>query len=265
MRASMDLQDNATIEALRAAGATQAELRKASLFTNDVKRAMIALNEESSPQNRRNFAEAEAAHTQYVGGLVASYLGSVPEAQDTDDHFANRIEAWQYLKDSGWKIGRSQFYEHCKEGRLPREKDGRYARARVDKYAALHCRLMETGEKVNETSARMAEEKAETELEREKVRLERERHELAIKRGDYVPRDEVELMIVGRAVAMLAHLRAMVQMRSSDWIALVDGDQQRARDLIDTVHGDIEEHIAVFAKDIEFEIILEKNVNGSEG
>lgn len=182
---------------------------------------------------------------------------------EPDDLFANRLEAWQYLQDSGWQIGRSQFYEHCKEGRLLRDRaTGKYAQAAVDRYAEIHCRRIETGEKVNETRTRMAEEKAETELEREKVRLERERHELAVRRGDYVPRDEVELMIVGRAVAMLAHLRAMVQMRASDWIALVEGDQQRARDLIDTVHGAIEEHLAVFAKDIEFEVIFEKNHKG---
>lgn len=178
---------------------------------------------------------------------------------ESDDTFPNRLEAWQYLQDSGWQIGRSQFYQHCKEGRLVREKDGTYRRERVDKYASLHCRLMETGEKVNDTLARMAEEKAATELEREKVRLEKERHDMALRKGDYVPRDEVELMIVGRAVAMLAHLKAMVQMRAGDWIELVEGQQERAQELIAVLWDGIEEHLAVFAKDIEFDVIFEKN------
>jgi len=179
--------------------------------------------------------------------------------KDTDDIFATRLDAWQYLQDSGWQIGRSRFYEHCKEGRLPR-KDGRYLRADVDRYAKNHCRLAETGEKVNDSLSRLAEEKAETGLSREKVRLQQEEMELAVKRGEYVPREEVEQMIIGRAVAMLAHLRAMARMSASDWIALVGGDQKRQRLLIDAVSDGIEEHVAVFAKDIEFEVVFEKNV-----
>ena len=177
---------------------------------------------------------------------------------DPDDFFATKLDAWQYLQDSGWQIGRSQFYEHCKQGRLPR-KDGRYLRADVDRYAQHHCRAADTGEKVNEKLSRIAEEKIETELARDKTRLEKELMELAIKRGEYVPRDEVEQMIVGRAVALLAHLRAMAAMKASDFIALVAGDQRRQRDLIDALNENIEDYVAIFAKDIEFEVIFEKN------
>lgn len=183
-----------------------------------------------------------------------------PIMVDEDDHFPNKLEAWQYLQDSGWQIGRSQFYQHCKDGRLRREADGRYSREAVDRYAKIHCRLVETGERVNDKLSRMAEQKAETELEREKVRLAREQHDMAVRRGDVVARDEVEQMIVGRAVAMLAHLKAMAQMRAADWIHLVEGNQERARELIDAVQTSIEEHLAVFAKDIEFDVIFEKNI-----
>lgn len=186
-----------------------------------------------------------------------------PIIGDEDDHFPHKLAAWEYLRDSGWQIGRSQFYEHCKQGRLPR-KDGRYLRTDVDRYAKTHCKLESTGERVNDTLSRMAEEKASTELEREKVRLERERHDLAARRGEYVPRDEVELMIVGRAVAMLAHLKAMVQMRTPDWIELVGGDQARGRDMIETVWASIEEHLSLFARDIEFDVIFEKNAADQE-
>jgi hypothetical protein len=184
---------------------------------------------------------------------------------EADELFNTRLDAWQYLQDSGWQIGRSQFYEHCKEGRLLRDRaTGKYAQAAVDRYAKIHCRMRETGEKVNDSRSRMADEKAVTELEREKVRLEKDRHDLAVRRAEYVPRDEVELMIVGRAVAMLAHLKAMVQMTAPDWIALVEGNQDRGRELIDALHTGIEEHMAVFARDVEFEVIFEKNTTTEE-
>lgn len=176
---------------------------------------------------------------------------------ETDDTFASRLDAWRYLQDSGWQIGRSQFYAHCKEGRLRREKSGVYTQAAVDKYARLHCRLAETGEKVNDRLSRMAEEKAETELSREKLRLDREQHELSVRKGEYVPRDEVELMIIGRAVALMAHLKHLVQMRSPEWIELVDGRQDRGAELIGAILTGIEAHLATFARDVEFEVIME--------
>lgn len=180
--------------------------------------------------------------------------------ENQDDLFNTRLEAWQYLQDSGWRIGRSQFYQHCKEGRLLLDrKTGKYLQAAVDKYAQLHCRLAETGERVNDKRDRLAESKAEVEYERELVRLDKDRHDLAVRRGEYVPRDEVELMIVGRAVALLAHLKALVQMQSGDWIELVEGRPERAQELIGTVNRAIEEHLSVFARDIEFDVIFEKN------
>ena len=259
----MDFLANDTLVLLKEKATTD-EYRKASVLTVAVRKALAALTEKSSVANHKNYKESEKVHTEYVGGLAKKYLlaaVSNTESGTEDDTFANRLEAWQYLQDSGWQIGRSQFYEHCKQGRLPR-KDGRYLRADVDRYAGTHCRLVETGEKVNDKLSRMAEEKAETELNREKTRLEKEKIELAIKRGDHVARDEVEQMIVGRAVAMLSHLRAMVRMKASDWIALVDGDQKRQRELIDALNEGLEEHLAVFAKDVEFEVIFEKNVEG---
>ncbi len=191
--------------------------------------------------------------------------GAAAEADDEfPESFPNRLAAWEYLRDEGWQIGRAQFYEHCREGRLPRRPDGTYLRRHVDKYASHHCRRVETGERVNDTLSRKAEEKARVELEREKVRLERDRHDLDVRRGKYLPTDEVEQMLVGRAVALRAHLKAMSRMKAADWIDLVGGDQERARELIGAVDAAVEEHLAVYARDVEFEVLLEKNVEAEK-
>lgn len=178
--------------------------------------------------------------------------------QDSEDLFATKLDVWRFLKEDGWKIGRSQFYDHCKDGLLrPDRETGKYKLAAVEKYARLHVRREETGARVNEKFDRMQEEKLETELAREKIRLERETHELGIKQKKFIPRDDFELAVVGRAVAMLAHLKHMVQMRVPDWIDLVEGDQTRAPELVDEATRDIELRLADFARDVEFDVILE--------
>ena len=136
---TMDLIANETIEALRP-HATPAEMQRAILLTNDVRKAMVSLKEESSQVTRKNLVHAEQVQAEFVGDLVNRYLSGSSDTPDTaDDRFPHKLAAWEYLRDSGWQIGRSQFYEHCKQGRLPR-KDGHYLRDDVDRYAKLHCK-----------------------------------------------------------------------------------------------------------------------------
>jgi len=177
---------------------------------------------------------------------------------DQGDLFTTKLDVWRFLKEDGWDIGRSQFYSHCKDGLLrPDHKTGEYTLDSVEKYAKLHVRRKETGSKVNEKIDRMQEEKLTTELAREKIRLQKEIHDLGIKQKKFIPRDEFELAVVGRTVALVAHLRHMVQMRVPDWVDIVNGDQALAAELVEEVIQDIEMRLADFAKDVEFDVILE--------
>ena len=179
--------------------------------------------------------------------------------------FEHRAAVLRHLQDTGWQIGRSQFYKHCDEGRLVREQNGTYTLAAVDTYAAAYCRRIETGKRLPEHTATLAEQREVVRLARERVKLKMEEHELAERSGALVARDEVEMMIVGRAVAMLAHLKAMVQMQAAEWIDLAEGNQARGRELIDTIWEAIEEHLSLFAKDIEFEVIFEPTTPAETG
>lgn len=240
-----------------------ADRGKVIVFHNAVVKCTRAYQEDPTEIKLRNLRAAEQALAVEVERVQPTEAVQNEVDDDQIDIFDNRLDAWQYLQDSGWQIGRSQFYEHCKQGRVPR-RDGKYRRDDVDRYAQHHCRLAETGEKVDKKRSRIADEKAEIELAREKARLEKDLHDLAVRKGEYVERDQVELMIVGRAIAMLAHLKAMVQMGAADWIELVEGRQDRGQELIATLIRSIEGHLATFARDVEFDVILERNVDGNE-
>jgi len=140
--------------------------------------------------------------------------------------FNNKISVHRWLLENGWTIGKSQFYDHCKEGLLrPAKKDGKYHLA----------------------------------LRREQVGLERERFDLQAKQGKFIPRAEFELALVARAVAFMAHLNHTVQQEVPDWIELVEGNQGRAAELVEAISRAIEQRMADFAVDAEFEVLLEAN------
>lgn len=174
--------------------------------------------------------------------------------------FKSKIAVHRFLEEQGWQISKSQFYDHCKEGRLrPSRTDGKYLLSAVEKYAKLHCRRVDTGEKVNDRLERKQEQKMDLDMRRSEVQLQQAEHDLKVKQGRFVPRSEFELAIVARAVAFMAHLNHTVQQGVVDWIDLVEGDQSRAPELVDAISTAIEQRMGDFAADAEFDVVLEAN------
>ena len=195
---------------------------------------------------------------------LSSLLDELEEKYDMNveapDTFGSKIKVWEYLVAGGWKISKTQFYQHCKDGLLrPTKKTGKYTLKAVEKYAKLHVPRAESGQKANEKLDAMQERKLEVELEREEVRLEKDRHELAARQGKYVRREEFELAIVGRAVAFMAHLNHTIQQEVGNWIDIAGGDQTRAPELVDAISRAVEQRMGDFAVDAEFDVILEGN------
>lgn len=177
--------------------------------------------------------------------------------------FKNKLAAWNHLIESGWQIGKSQFYDHCKEGFLrpirSGENKGKYALSAVEKYAKLNVRQTETGLKVDEKFEAHQEEMREIGLEKARTKLEAEKHDLGVKQSKYILRSDFELEIVARAVAFMAHLNHTVQEGAPDWIEIVGGDQQRTAEMVDAISRAIEQRMSDFATNTEFDIILEAN------
>ena len=159
----------------------------------------------------------------------------------------NRAAVLKHLQVTGWQIGRSAFYQHCNEGKLARSPDGSYSTEAVATYASTFCRRLATGKKMVSGIAQQREEVA---LQRAKVALQRERRELERLEARAIPVQEAELMVVGRAVIFLAHLRAMAQMHAIDLIRIVGGDQAKAPALIADIQAHIETHVESYATDL---------------
>jgi hypothetical protein len=180
-------------------------------------------------------------------------------ADDEAISFKSQESVLEYLKNAGWKVSKSNLNRHCKEKLLRPSEDGTYSQRAVERYAKTWLKQIATGQKVNERLDRLQEERLEKELKAANLKLDREQFELDVRRGRFIPRDDVEMMIVGRAVAFMAHLNHMVQSGVPDWIDLVGGDQGRAPELVSAISEAIEQRMGDFAADVEFDVILEAN------
>jgi hypothetical protein len=235
-------------------GISDADKARYTVFHNAVIKCTKLYNEDPTASKLRDLRAAEKGLADLKTELAEAAPAKKQAKKPASPLFPSRTTAWTYLRDNGWLIGRTKFYEDCREGRLPREKNGKYTRANVEAYAATYCRRVDTGLRVGEEKGTVADQRESVRLEREKVRLQKERRELELIEGKSIPRAEVELMIVGRAVAFLSHLRAMVQMETSDWLHIGEGNQSRAPEVIAAIQDSIDRHIATFARDVEFTV-----------
>jgi hypothetical protein len=173
--------------------------------------------------------------------------------------FKTKKAVFEHLQSTGWQIGQSQFYAHCKGGLLRPLKEGGYNQKAVDKYAKTWLKQLATGQKLNERMDRMQEEKLEADLRASKFKMEEAEFNLGIRKNKFVPREDFELAIVARAVAFMAHLNHTVQSDAAEWIDIVSGDHARVAELVQAISRAIEQRMGDFAVDAEFDVILEAN------
>jgi hypothetical protein len=176
--------------------------------------------------------------------------------------FLNRTEVWQFLEKEGWKISKSTLYNHCNEGRLKLNRDGHYTLKAVNRYARTHLELKETGQKIGDEELQRKKTMAEVARITEQAKL------AQIKRmaeeGRYIEREQVDLEMAARAATLEAGLKGMVQSRAGEWVALVEGEEKRAGDLVRDMMAVIDQTLNEFATVKEFEVIFKANVEGHE-
>lgn len=191
-----------------------------------------------------------------LAGLLERLEDQYDLGQNSPVQFKSKAAVLRWLGDNGWQISRTQFYAHCAEGLL-RARKGVYSLKVVEKYASLHVKKAETGQKENDRLTKQQEIERQLDIDIKEIKKKKEQHGLDVLDKKYIPRDEFELAIAGRAVAFMAHLNHMVQQNVPDWIDLVSGDQDSAAELVEAISVTIGERMSDFSADAEIDVIFD--------
>lgn len=171
----------------------EVKARGITLF-NAVGATMKDYNAERSVSNLRNMEAARDALERFVAEQGGGVSG---------DLFDNLAAVLEYLKNSGWKIGRSNLYNHHKSGRLLAGPDGKFARRSVDKYADTFLKRTDTGKRVQEDIDGI-QHKIQKQLHAlNELKIKREARRDAVEEKKLVPVQAV----LDRAFAMFRHTR----------------------------------------------------------
>jgi len=178
--------------------------------------------------------------------------------------FPNLAAVLEYLKDCGWKSTKSSLYRHHGEGKLLPRSDGAYQLKDVEKYARTWLKQAATGKKMSEQADELQSRKLKQELANLELKYEREAFAHAREQGQYVPREQMEIELAGRAGVLDAGLKHWVQSRAAEWIRTAGGDTKKVGELINLMNRDLDEHINNYAASTEYQVIIDAEEEAAE-
>lgn len=185
-------------------------------------------------------------------------------SDDTPQVFRNRLAASKWMRENGYKIGKSKLYQDTASGLLKVEPDGTVTIESVRRYidhpeAGIreHLDTVQAGAdvEVREYHRRVAIAKAEkTELEAAKLRFEMDREQ-----GKWIPRDDLEMEMAGRAAVFEHGFRNLVRIRLDDWIHLVGGNVARAGELRIVINEELDRLLNQYSRSDNFLVLFEED------
>ena len=196
------------------------------------------------------------------GAAIEEFVAKIEPAKAEKPSLKNKIAVARYIKDRGFKIGKSKLYKDAESGKLRVQADGSVLLSDVD----LYIRAYGTPRQKTAGSAEIEFlQKEKLELESKKLReqiakLEWDREKEA---GKYLLRSDFEMELAARASVLVTSLRQMAETKAYDWIAVCKGEHSKAADMAAMVTAEIDNVFNDYAATDRFQVIfVEKQAEG---
>lgn len=220
---------------------------KGVLLFNGVANGAQAYQKAPTSANLRDWETAEAALAKFVAQISVS----------EEKPLVSVADVLGYLTANGWRVTKTSLYRHQKEGKILPRSDGAYELRAVDKYARAWLKQLSTGQRINERMDELQRRKIEMELQNLSLEVKRKEFGMAREMGRYIPREDMEMELAGRAGIINAGLKHWVQSRAAEWIRAVDGNHKKVGELINLMNRDLDDHINAYAAPIEYQIVFD--------
>jgi len=227
--------------------AAKEEALQLKIYYNASIKTLTAYQQESTTSKLRDLQSAEVALEGFASGLEEKY------ALDTRT-FPNRLAVAEYLKANGWKVSKSTLYNRTGKAKLIPRADGLFYLKDVKKYASIFLKRQETGQRVQETLDVQQQKKMRLEIEKLEEEVSRSRHKNAVEEGKYIPRDQIELELAGRAAVLDAGLTHLFQSTAGELIEISGGDPRKTAEVVHRLIAEKDRFLNQYAAAIDFTV-----------
>jgi len=230
---------------------------------------LISAKEEAKQRTLQDPTPVNLVAMERATNMIEKHLAK-EKAADSDQAMQfqdtkNAAGVLRFLHANGWKVEKTQFYTHVKQGKLARNDQGLFTRRVVLRYAKDWVPRNDTGKTIGEEQEDLQRVKLSEEIKRIRVQQERDNFKFDVERGKYLPRAEVEQELAGRAVALDAGYNHMVYSRVQEFISVVGGDPSKASLLIECLLTARDDWFNQYAAPMDFEVELAANMPPDEG
>ncbi|MFV0421617.1 hypothetical protein [Oleidesulfovibrio sp.] len=174
-------------------------------------------------------------------------------AMQAKTHLKNWQEVLTHAEENGRKLGKTKLYKDISLGRLKKQPDGTFKMRDVDRYMAS-LPLSGTPDAVAAKAADRQRRKEEADIRRAETIAEREAFDLSIKKGRYVPREQVHLELAARAVTLSSGLRTNLEAQVLDLVSAVDGNPKKSSLMLEKLDELLDEALNEYSREIEFDV-----------
>ncbi|SEM82529.1 hypothetical protein SAMN04489760_1559 [Syntrophus gentianae] len=214
---------------------------------NAVVTNLTAYNAQKTSARLKDWRQAESALLKSISELESKYFPK-------DRPLPNLLAVADWLKHHGWKVSKSKLYADAKTGKIFADSDGAYPVKSIEKYAGHYLRQKGALGKHDEALSSIAELKAKAEADKLRSQADMAAIKLKIAQGQYVEKEYFDRELAKRAAFFRNDLEIFCRSRSSEIIAFVEGDHNKAPDLIQYLLECVEDFFGRYAENREFSI-----------
>lgn len=225
---------------------------------SDLKSALLAkenarrrLHEDPSGANVAAFERASALLERLQAGKGA---GSAADAGSKP--FSRLSDVVKWLKDQGYKIGKSKLYQDAKSGMLNGSDADGYTLDAVLAYA--HTQMLDKVADPAQKIDVLTEKRLQKEVEKLTAQVEKLQFELQRDRGKYLPKDEVRTELALKVAAFEAATKHMIRVEADGWIEMVGGNLERKEAWVGKIYDGLDRLLGEMGACEELDLIVKR-------
>jgi hypothetical protein len=228
--------------------------------------SLIAAKEAAKQRMLEDSSSANISAFERASAFLNKALESEPEEQPEtakdvpgDRWLPNLLECSAWLKELGYKVGKSKLYNDRDKGLLYVWPDKRVYKSDAELYARKHLPLgksVDVADPATRDLEQLQREKLQGEVARLKAQIDKMEFEMSKDQGKYMLKGDLYREMASRWMVMDQAMTHFFRSAAPDLVACVDGDKAKVPDLLDKLLSMLRRELNEFANTEKFHVII---------
>jgi len=232
---------------------SQSEAAELKVLHNAQIQCLKLYQQEPTAQRKRDWDAAREGLQECMDRLWSLYMEPVQ-----GEVLKNRLEAVEWLKSRGYKIGKSKFYADVKSKKVRLRNDGSVPVDELKRYVKNEGLVpLSRSTEMSVEEADLEEVKKRKEIEKLEWENKKRAFEYDLSQGKYLPRDQLALELASRAAVLDSGLRTRIKERGRELVHMAGGRPEQVPEVVGLIMDVLDEVMNEFCRMDRFQVVFE--------